>query len=107
MAPLIPQPALARQPDPLLPIAPMPAARGAPAFTAPRLALSETQRPAAPPPQARADPAPIQGDVYFDGERVGRWLGSHLARRAARPPAGATGFDPRLSPLWPGATIGP
>jgi len=49
---------------------------------------------------------PTQGDVYLDGARVGRWMATYLARSAARPPGGTTGFDPRQTIAWPGAAVG-
>ncbi len=54
---------------------------------------------AAPPAQAASE-GPSGGDVYLDGTLVGRWIADHLAREATRPPAGATGFDTRLTPAW-------
>ena len=46
------------------------------------------------------------GDVYLEGAAIGRWINDHLARSVIRPVSGSTGFDPRLSPVWPGASIG-
>lgn len=45
------------------------------------------------------------GHVFLDGQLVGRWMREHLAQLAARPPSGSTGFDPKLSMMWPGAPI--
>lgn len=59
---------------------------------------------AAPPP--RQAQGPTGGDVFLDGTRVGRWLSDTLAREAGGPATGGTGFDPRLSPTWPGALQG-
>jgi hypothetical protein len=53
-----------------------------------------------------AQQAPERGDVYFDGLRLGRWIGDHLEREAGRPQCAGTGFDPRLSPAWPGTLQG-
>jgi len=63
-------------------------------------------RPAAPPPRTADAPASGHGDVYLDGTLIGRWMVDHLAQEAGRPPAGLTGFDPRMSRIWPGAPIG-
>ena len=49
---------------------------------------------------------PTEGDVYLDGERVGRWMAKHLARELGGPQAAGTGFDPRLGPVWPGSLHG-
>jgi hypothetical protein len=57
-------------------------------------------------PPARADQqggqGSMQGDVYLDGARVGRWMSGLMAREAARPPTGGRGFNPRDSPARPG-----
>jgi hypothetical protein len=50
--------------------------------------------------------APLHGDVFLDGMRVGHWLAETLAREAGGPAAGSTSFDPRLGPRWPGALQG-
>lgn len=50
--------------------------------------------------------AAMQGDVYLDGARVGRWMERHLSRAASRPQTGIAGFDPVLSPRWPGSLQG-
>ncbi len=58
-------------------------------------------------PQAPQQSAPpTGGDVFLDGTRLGYWLSNHLSRTASRPPAGATGFDPRLGISWPGSQQG-
>ncbi len=49
----------------------------------------------------------IHGDVLLDGTRVGQWFGEQLAAAANRPPAGYSGVDTRLGPLWPGAPVVP
>jgi hypothetical protein len=61
--------------------------------------------PSAAPPPTETRSEPMQGDVYLDGTRLGRWMVDHLAREAGRPPAGTTNFDPRLSVTWPGPPI--
>lgn len=53
-----------------------------------------------------ASGCPIHGDVYLDGVRVGRWLSDVLAKAAGGPAQGMAGFDPRLSPRWPGSLQG-
>jgi hypothetical protein len=68
------------------------------------------------PPAALAMPAapvatasstgPVQGDVFLDGTRVGRWMSDRLARDVDRPQSGVTGFDPRLGPARPGSLHG-
>ena len=54
-----------------------------------------------PPTAASATP------TLLDEARLGRWLAEHLAEETRRPARGATGFDPRLSPGWPGTLQGP
>ncbi len=73
-----------------------------PSAIAPQVA---PQSPAAPHAIA-SSPAPTGGDVFLDGARVGHWLAQHLANITNRPPSGATGFDPRLGPVWPGTPQG-
>jgi hypothetical protein len=63
-------------------------------------------RESTPAPTASAQGGPTGGDVFLDGSRVGTWLADHLAREAGRPQTGATGFDPRLTPAWPGTLQG-
>jgi hypothetical protein len=62
-------------------------------------------RQAAPPP---TEPRQVQlsGDVFLDGEYVGRWLSDWMTRAVDRPTAGPTFFDSRQSPAWGGAAIG-
>lgn len=45
-------------------------------------------------------------ELHLDGAALGRWVTRHLERQVTRPQAGATGFDPRMTPSWPGAPIG-
>jgi hypothetical protein len=97
--------------EPLRPPLPLTGGEAAPRFEAPpRLAPPPA---ASPPPPAAAAPVaspastgPVQGDVYLDGARVGRWLSDHLAREANRPQTGVTGFDSRLGLAWPGSMHG-
>jgi hypothetical protein len=46
------------------------------------------------------------GEIFVDGSRLGRWMTDHLVRAAELPRAAMTGFDPRMSPTWPGAPVG-
>jgi hypothetical protein len=75
----------------------------APLRLAPTLAASQ---PAAAPVASSAAAGPVQGDVYLDGTRMGRWMADHLAREADRPQTGVTGFDSRLGLAWPGSMHG-
>lgn len=61
--------------------------------------------PAAPVATAPST-GPVQGDVFLDGARVGRWMSDRLARDVDRPQSGVTGFDPRLGAAWPGSLHG-
>ena len=61
--------------------------------------------PSAVPPPSELQATPSQGDVYVDGSRLGRWMTDHLVKVAELPRAAATGFDPRLTPTWPGASV--
>jgi hypothetical protein len=60
----------------------------------------------APPGSQGTQSGPTGGDVFLDGTRVGTWLADHMAREAGRPQMGSTGFDPRLTPAWPGTLQG-
>ncbi len=53
----------------------------------------------------QADRTPA-ADVHLDGTVLGRWVTRYLEREVNRPPAGTTGFDPRMTPNWSGAPIG-
>jgi hypothetical protein len=55
---------------------------------------------------ASASAGPIGGDVYLDGAHVGRWIADWLGKESVRPQGGLTGFDPRVSPAWPGSLHG-
>jgi len=82
----------------------------APVAAAPVAPVSAVAAPASQPMEAAAAPSasggPTQGDVYLDGMRVGRWMANSMARAASRPQGGATGFDARMSPVWPGSLQG-
>lgn len=66
-----------------------------------RRAAPEPWRNASVAPAARERPeSAAPGDVYLDGELVGHWIAGHMARQAARPPSGGTGFDLRMTPVW-------
>ncbi|HKM64179.1 MAG TPA: hypothetical protein VJY39_16985 [Acidisphaera sp.] len=47
----------------------------------------------------------MSGTLEIDGLQLGRWLADYLAHAAVRPATGSTGFDPRMTPTWPGAPI--
>ena len=59
--------------------------------------------PWTPPPDTPPEPPPSP----LDESRLARWLSGHLAAETRRPARGGTGFDPRLSPPWPGTLQGP
>lgn len=42
-------------------------------------------------------------EITLDGTVLARWVSASLAADASRAPAGATAFDPRLSPAWMGS----
>lgn len=92
---VIPVPATMAHPPPIQAAMRLPTAPLAPA------------RAAAAPPPRETHEGPPGGDVFLDGVRVGRWMGQHLAGAAVRPQSGASGFDPRLSPGFPGTLQGP
>jgi hypothetical protein len=62
--------------------------------------------PVPPAPREERAAQPVGGDVYLDGQLLGRWLMDALGREAGRPQGGAAGFDGRLSPAWPGVLQG-
>ncbi len=84
--------------------------QAAPIEPAAQQALAPQLAAAMPAMAPSAEPAPSSGGeggaVYLDGALVGRWLSDRLAREASRPGGGATGFDPRMGPSWPGALQG-
>ena len=84
--------------------------QAAPIEPAPNQALAPQLAAALPTLAPSAEPAQNGGGeggaVYLDGALVGRWLSERLAREASRPGGGATGFDPRMGPSWPGALQG-
>ncbi len=101
MLPVLLSPLRAAAPPPFLPGEPQPP-------MAPPFEPRATAAPAAPAPAGgEAAGGASGGDVFLDGMRVGRWLGNHLAASVARPQRGATGFDPRLTPAFPGTLQGP
>jgi hypothetical protein len=57
------------------------------------------------PPPGEPSSAALQGDVYVDGSRLGRWMTDRLVKAAELPRAATTGFDPRMTPTWPGAPV--
>jgi hypothetical protein len=46
------------------------------------------------------------GEILLDGARFGRLIADRLERHLDRPHAGFTGMDPRITPTWPGASVG-
>lgn len=76
--------------------------------------VAQHAKPAAPlaagslPPAApQAAETPPQSSAPLDEVRLGRWLADYLGDETRRPARGGTGFDPRLSPAWPGTLQGP
>jgi hypothetical protein len=61
--------------------------------------------PSAVPPPSEPPSAALQGDVYVDGSRLGRWMTDRLVKAAELPRSATTGFDPRMTPTWPGAPV--
>lgn len=61
--------------------------------------------PSAVPPPSEPPSTASQGDVYVDGSRLGRWMTDRLVKAADLPRAATTGFDPRMTPTWPGAPV--
>jgi len=68
-----------------------------------------------PMAQAAPDEAPgsaegaetaLEGRLEVDGAVLGRFVAEMLGREAGRPASGMTGFDPLVSPAWPGALQG-
>jgi hypothetical protein len=45
------------------------------------------------------------GNDYVKREELGALMEDHLNRQARLPPSGYTGFDPWLSPAWPGRKL--
>jgi hypothetical protein len=62
--------------------------------------------PTAVPPPSEPRSAGSQGDIYVDGSRLGRWMTDRLVQAAELPRSATTGFDPRMTPTWPGAPVG-
>ena len=65
----------------------------------------------APPETTQAAPGEdgetaLEGRLEVDGALLGRFVTELLAREAGRPQSGMTGFDPLVSPAWPGALQG-
>jgi hypothetical protein len=46
------------------------------------------------------------GTILLDESSLGRWIVNHLAKQLARPAAGTTGIDPRVSAIHAGAPLG-
>ena len=103
-------------PQPTAPVPPHEAMpRGAPqnpvlASPSPPPASAQPAPPAAASPTPWSSPpdeTPPDAAPPFDDSRLARWLSDHLAAETRRPARGGTGFDPRLSPAWPGTLQGP
>ncbi len=62
-------------------------------------------KPAAAQAGEGADQRTMEVYIYLEGAPLGRWMADQLDRAASRPAASLTGFDPRVSPAWPGAPI--
>jgi hypothetical protein len=73
--------------------------------SAPRPATAAVM-PSSAPRKPRPSLRPTSANIFLEGAPLGRWIDQHLSRAATRPPSGITGFDPRLTPVWPGAPIG-
>lgn len=78
-----------------------------PVAAAPAQATMTSTREGAEQVLQQGAAGPTHGDVYLDGQLMGRWMADRMTRDADRPPSGPTGFDTRRSPAWPGATVGP
>lgn len=46
----------------------------------------------------------VTGQLILDGSQLGRWIADTLSTAVSRPASGMTGFDPRMTPGWPGTT---
>ena len=89
---------------------PMPPGAVAPVAVRPLPAVPAAGVTSAAPPtpwMAPAEPPAPPGPPPLDEDRLASWLSAHLAAEARRPARGGTGFDPRLSPAWPGTLQGP
>jgi len=72
-------------------------------------AASDPGAQAAPDPggdRAEGGGGAVEGELHVDGALLGRFVAEMLGREAGRPQAGMTGFDPLVSPAWPGALQG-
>ena len=88
--------------------APPSALRRAPEPIAPSAALPRAMDPSqAGPAQTLSETCIVeQGELILDGTSLGRWIMDRIAREMTRPPAGMTGFDTRMTPLYSGPAIG-
>ena len=64
--------------------------------------------PTTPPPEVGSGTAGRMdaGEIVLDGVRFGRLVAEQLAVLMDRPHGGITGANPRVSAVWPGASIG-
>jgi hypothetical protein len=65
-------------------------------------AMGQTAGEKAP---SRDEPSLQSGEIKFDGDTLGRWMLEHVSDELSRPPGGASLFDPRITPRWPGAPV--
>jgi len=72
---------------------------------APRSNLDSSMSSAVPP-MSESRSSQSHGVIYVDGSRLGRWVTDRLVKAAEMPRATTTGFDPRMTPTWPGAPVG-
>jgi hypothetical protein len=61
--------------------------------------------PSAVSPRSERQSAAVQGDIYVDGSRLGRWMTDRLVKTAELPRGATTGFDPRMTASWPGSPV--
>ena len=61
--------------------------------------------PSAAPSGRGFQSATVQGDIYVDGSRLGRWMTDRLFKSAELPRGATTGFDPRMTATWPGSPV--
>lgn len=66
----------------------------------------DSRRPSAAPPPSEPRSTALHGEIYVDGSRLGRWVTDRFVKAAQLPRAATTGFDPRMTPTWPGAPVG-
>ena len=55
--------------------------------------------------QTKPQAAELQGDIFIDGSKLGRWMTDRLVKAAESPRAAMTGFNSRMTPTWPGSPM--